>query len=211
MSRPGKLGRAFYDRPVVAVARDCIGKILVHRSARGTTAGRVVEAEAYRGPTDRAAHSFGGRRTARNAAMWGPPGHAYLFFIYGMHWHVNLVTGPQGVPHAVLLRAVEPLRGLELMERRRGVPRERPALTNGPGKLCEAFGLDGALYGEDLCGDRLFLTEGSAPARIVSAPRIGIDYAGAWAKKRWRFFDAGSPWVSRTWAPARRRDTLRRR
>ena len=125
---------AFYSRPVLRVARDCIGKHLVHDTPEGLVVGRIVEAEAYRGPEDRAAHSFGGRRTARTEVMFGPPGYAYVFLVYGLHYHVNLVTTAEGAPHAVLLRAVEPLAGAELMATRRGIPASRRELTNGPGK-----------------------------------------------------------------------------
>src|SRR6187401_3869867 len=138
------LPRSFYARPVLSVARDCIGKHLIHATPAGRLVGRIVEAEAYRGPEDRAAHSFGGRRTARTEVMFGPPGHAYVFLVYGLHFHLNLVTTAVGMPHAVLLRAVEPIAGAELMERRRGMPAARRELTNGPGKLCQAFGIQRA-------------------------------------------------------------------
>jgi DNA-3-methyladenine glycosylase len=164
-------------------------------------AGRIVEAEAYRGPEDRAAHSFGGRRTARTEVMYGPPGHAYVFFVYGMHWHLNLVTTAVGSPHAVLIRAVEPVAGVELMAKRRGLSPTDRNLTNGPGKLCQAFGVDRAIYGLDLTDEPIFLVEGS-PCRIARSPRIGIDYAGVWAARPWRFFDPSSLYVSR--ARARR-------
>jgi DNA-3-methyladenine glycosylase len=118
---------------VLNVARDVIGKVLVRVTPAGMLAGRVVEAEAYRGPEDRAAHSFGGRRTERTEAMFGPPGFAYVFFVYGMHWHLNLVTTREGAPHAVLLRAVEPLLGAEQMARARGLEPGDVNLTNGPG------------------------------------------------------------------------------
>jgi len=190
------LPRAFYARPVLTVAREAIGKILVHDTPEGRVAGRIVEAEAYRGPEDRAAHSFGGRRTARTEAMFGPPGYAYVFFVYGMHWHVNLVTTAIDEPHAVLIRAVEPLEGLTLMAERRGLSEGSRDLTNGPGKLCEAFGIDRAHYAADLCKGPLFLAEGTRP-RVARSPRIGVDYAGEWAERPWRFFDQGSPYVSR--------------
>ena len=198
------LPRSFYARPVLTVAREVIGKILVHESREGRVTGRIVEAEAYRGPEDRAAHSFGGRRTARTEAMFGPPGYAYVFFVYGMHWHVNLVTGAVDLPHAVLLRAVEPLEGLELMAKRRGLAPGSRDLTNGPGKLCEAFGIDRAHYAADLCDGPLFLTPGTRP-RVARSPRIGIDYAGVWAERPWRFFERDSPWVSRAPRPRGKR------
>jgi DNA-3-methyladenine glycosylase len=190
------LPRSFYARPVLSVARDAIGKILVHVTPEGVVAGRIVEAEAYRGPEDRAAHSYGGRRTTRTEAMFGPPGHAYVFFVYGMHWHVNLVTTKDEVPHAVLIRAVEPVHGVELMAARRGLEPDDRNLTNGPGKLCQAFDIDKRCYALDLCGKRLFLSEGTR-GRLGRSARIGIDYAGDWVDKRWRFFEFGNPWVSR--------------
>lgn len=200
-SRKAALPRSFYARDVLDVAPDCIGAILVHESAEGTVAGRIVEVEAYRGPEDRAAHSFGGRRTARTEAMFGPPGHAYVFFVYGIHWHVNLVTGAPGEPHAILIRAVEPVAGIELMARRRGMDPTRRELTNGPGKICQAFGIDRASYGADLSKPPLYLKPrpaGAPPPRIDRSPRIGVDYAGAWKDRPWRFFDADSPYVPRT-------------
>jgi DNA-3-methyladenine glycosylase len=192
------LPREFYARPVLTVAKDVIGKVLVHASPDGLVAGRIVEAEAYRGPEDRAAHSFGGRRTERTEAMFGPPGFAYVFFVYGMHWHVNLVTTREGAPHAVLLRAAEPIFGQELMAKRRGLPPTHVNLCNGPGKLCQAFGIDRRHYGADLTGGSLFLSDGGgARPKLGRSARIGVDYAEAWADKPWRFFEQGNVWVSR--------------
>lgn len=192
------LPRSFYARPVLSVARDTVGKVLVHRTARGVIAGRIVEAEAYRGPEDRAAHSFGGRRTARTEAMYGPPGFAYVFFVYGMHWHVNLVTTREGAPHAVLLRAVEPLLGAELMAARRGRAPTDVNLCNGPGKLCQAFGIDKRHYGVDLTTGSLFLSDAPRPrGKLARSPRIGVDYAQDWVEKPWRFYELGNRWVSR--------------
>jgi DNA-3-methyladenine glycosylase len=198
------LSRPFYARQVLLVARACIGKVLVHRTEEGETAGRIVETEAYKGPLDRAAHSFGGRRTPRTEVMFGQAGHAYVFFVYGMHWNFNLVTGQIGEPQAVLIRAVEPLWGRELMAERRRMLPDRKELTNGPGKLCQAFGISAAHYGVDLCaGGRLFLLD--APrARAQRSPRVGVDYAGDWAQKPWRFFEPDNPYVSLA-----RRGTLR--
>jgi DNA-3-methyladenine glycosylase len=196
------LPRSFYARPVLSVARDCIGKHLIHDTSEGRVVGRIVEAEAYRGPADRAAHSFGGRRTARTEAMFGPPGHAYVFFVYGMHWHFNLVTSRVGAPHAVLIRAVEPLVGVELMATRRGLVQGHRDLTNGPGKLCRAFAIDRAVYAQDLTTGPLFLSDGER-CRVARSARIGIDYAGDWASRPWRFFDPDSAHVSRTRPSAR--------
>src|ERR1700720_1961236 len=144
-----KLSRDFYARSVLIVARQCIGKVLVHRTAEGETAGRIVEAEAYRGPLDLAAHSARGL-TKRTAAMFGPPGHAYVYRLCGTCWAMNLVVASAGEPHAVLIRALEPVRGLELMAVRRRRPASARELTNGPGKLTQAMAITGADYGRDL-------------------------------------------------------------
>ncbi len=199
------LPRDFYARPVLTVARELVGKLLVHQTPRGTMVGRIVEAEAYRGPLDRAAHSFGGRRTPRTEAMFGPAGHAYVFFVYGMHWHFNVVCGQVGEPHAALVRAIEPLEGAQLMARRRGISADRIELTNGPGKLCQALGIDRRHYGVDLCAGPLHLLD-APKLRVSRATRIGVDYAGAWAEKPWRFYATGNAYVSRV-----PRDRLRRR
>lgn len=192
-----RLPRSFYARPVLEVARDTLGKVLVHETPEGRVSGRIVEAEAYSGPEDRAAHSYGGRRTQRTEVMFGPPGHAYVFFVYGMHWHFNLVTTAAGLPHAVLIRAVEPLEGVELMAERRGIAASRRELTNGPGKLCRAFAIDRAAYGCDLTRSDgpLYLLDGPSP-KVARSPRIGVDYAGSWATRLFRFYDPESRYVS---------------
>ncbi len=182
---------------MLRVARDSVGKILVRSCGEGTTAGRIVEAEAYRGPLDLAAHSSGGRRTPRTEVMFGPAGYAYVFLIYGMHLHFNMVASQPGEPHAVLVRALEPLLGAALMARRRGLDASRRELTNGPGKLCQALGITRDDYGADLCrGGPLYLVDGPAPARVGRAPRIGVEYAAEWALRPWRFFDPDSQYVS---------------
>ena len=195
-----RLGRDFYARPVLEVARDCIGKVLVRRSGEGLAAGRIVEVEAYRGPADRAAHSSGGRRTPRNEVMYGPPGHAYVYFIYGMHHCMNVVCQPPDVPEAVLLRALEPVEGEALMRRRRELP-DAPAsrLCRGPGSLCQAMGIGRAQNGADLTRGALRILDAPAvPARrIARATRVGVDYAGADATRRWRFLVRGSRAVSK--------------
>jgi DNA-3-methyladenine glycosylase len=193
------LPRRFYLQPTLRVARALLGKILVHDAPDGLAAGRIVEVEAYRGPRDRAAHSRGGHRSARNEVMYGPPGHAYVYFVYGMHHCVNVVTQPREVPEAVLIRALEPVTGVELMRRRRGLPAAPPwRLCRGPGALCRALAITRSENGADL---------GRGPLRILSAPgvptsavrrtpRIGVAYAGSHAGFRWRFLVADSPAVS---------------
>jgi DNA-3-methyladenine glycosylase len=195
-----KLPREFYTRPnVLNVARDLLGKLLVVPTRNGKrVSGRIVEVEAYRGPQDRAAHSYGGRRTRRTEPMYGIGGTAYVFFVYGMYFQFNVVTNVAETPHAVLIRAVEPVAGIELMRKRRsGQPDHN--LTNGPGKLCIALGIDRRLDGADLLDSRVWLEEGDKIPRskIMSGPRIGIDYAEEWKDKPWRFWLKDNPFVSR--------------
>jgi DNA-3-methyladenine glycosylase len=194
-----KLPRQFYEREeTVAVARDLLGKLLVvpHRGKR--VSGMIVETEAYLGVEDRAAHSYGGRRTARNEVMYGRAGHVYVFFVYGMYYQFNVVTGPPDHPHAVLIRAVEPVEGIAAMRRRRGEMKDRN-LTSGPGKLCIALAIDRALNGADLRGDAVWLENHRAiiAGEIASGPRIGIDYAGDDARKSWRFWLKDNKFVSK--------------
>ncbi len=195
-----KLPREFYTRPnVVTVARELLGKLLVVPAPNGKrVSGRIVEVEAYRGPQDRAAHSYGGRRTKRTETMYGVGGTVYVFFVYGMYYQFNVVTNVADAPHAVLVRAVEPVEGIDLMrQRRHGQP--DPNLTNGPGKLCIALGIDRKLDASDLLGDRVWLEDGPKIPRsqIASGPRIGIDYAEEWRDKPWRFWIRNNSWVSR--------------
>jgi DNA-3-methyladenine glycosylase len=190
-----RLPREFYARSVLLVAREVIGKVLVHRTPEGEAAGRIVEAEAYRGPRDLAAHSARGL-TRRTAAMFGPPGHAYVYLLYGASWAINLVVATEGAPHAVLIRALEPVRGIALMRQRRNRPSASRELTNGPGKLAQALGITGAQYGADLCSEDLFLEDGPRCAPLGRSPRINVAYAGVWATRRWRFFERGNRYVS---------------
>ena len=195
-----KLPREFYTRSnVVTVARDLLGKLLVVPAHNGKrVSGTIVEVEAYRGPHDRAAHSYGGRRTRRTETMYGIGGTAYVFFVYGMYNQFNVVTNAQDAPHAVLIRAVEPAEGIELMRKGRlGQPDHN--LTNGPGKLCIAMGIDRKLDSADLLGDRVWLEQGRTIPRsqIASGPRIGIDYAEGWVEKPWRFWIRDNSFVSK--------------
>ena len=175
-----------------------LGKLLVHDSPEGRCAGMIVEAEAYCGPYDDAAHSFGGRRTARTEAMYGPAGQAYVFRLYGMHRCFNVVTASAGEPQAVLIRALEPVAGLALMAARRGT--EDPLqLCSGPGKLCRALDIGMAQYGLDLCGSELFLADfrDFSPAEICVSPRVNVDYAEVWRDAPLRFFLKDSSYVSK--------------
>jgi DNA-3-methyladenine glycosylase len=192
------LRREFYSVDSLRLARALLGKVLVHDSAGGVTAGRIVEVEAYRGPEDRAAHSSGGRRTPRNESMWGPAGHAYVYFVYGMHWCLNVVAARAGLPQAVLLRAIEPLAGLGLMRARRGPRAPDDGLARGPANLCKAMGIDRRHDGADLVGGRLTVLDAEPlrAAQVVRTPRIGVGYAGADAMRPWRFFVRGSASVS---------------
>jgi DNA-3-methyladenine glycosylase len=187
---PRVLSRRFYLQPTLRVARDLLGKVLVHETPEGVAAGRIVEVEAYRGPGDRAAHSFGGRRSARNEAMYGPPGHAYVYFVYGMHHCVNVVTRRAGCPEAVLIRALEPVAGEALMRARRRLP-DGPSwrLCRGPGALCQALGIGRAENGADLIRARLRILDAPhvAGRDVVRTPRIGVAYAGTHAARPWRF------------------------
>ncbi len=200
LTAASKLSREFYTRSnVVTVARELLGTLLVVRATHGRrVSGIIVETEAYRGPKDRAAHSYGGRRTKRTEPMYGNGGTAYVFFVYGMYYQFNVVTNAADIPHAVLIRAVEPVEGIELMRKRRQGQTDRN-LTNGPGKLCIAMGIDRRLDGADLLSNRVWLEEGHKIGRsqIASGPRIGIDYAQEWVDKPWRFWIKNNPFVSR--------------
>jgi DNA-3-methyladenine glycosylase len=192
---------SFYARPTDLVARRLLGHLLVSTIGGRRTAGRIVETEAYVGPHDPASHAFGGRRTARTEGMYGPPGTAYIYFTYGMHWCLNAVTGREGYPAAVLIRALEPVAGLETMRRRRGRVPDR-ALCAGPARLCQALGITGKQNGVVLQRGalRIFRMDVARGARIERTPRIGITRAADWPL---RYVLADSPWVSRRLSAAR--------
>lgn len=201
----GRLTRRFHAREPVTLARALLGQVLVRVLDDGERlAGRIVETEAYLGVIDRAAHTYGGRRTPRTESMWGPAGHAYIYFLYGMHHCMNVVAEGPGQPTAVLIRALEPLEGIARMRRHRAgripPPRLRDTdLCSGPAKLAQALALDRHLDGTDLVdGDRLFLERGRRVRAedILAGPRIGIAYAGDWALKPLRFTLRGNPHVS---------------
>ncbi len=192
------LPRDFYRKGAVELAPLLLGKLLCRRSPEGVTAGRIVETEAYAGPRDDAAHSFGARRTARTAVQYGPGGYAYVFGIYGMHWCFNVVCGGEEEPEVVLVRALEPVAGRALMAERRGTGEEQ-ALCSGPGRLCQALGITKADYGLDLCGDTLWLEDAPEIPRgeIAVSPRVNVDYATEYRDRLWRFFIRDNPYGAR--------------
>jgi DNA-3-methyladenine glycosylase len=189
-----RLPRAFYRRDPLEVAPELLNKVLVH----GRRAGRIVEVEAYRGEDDPASHAYRGP-TPRTAVMFGPPGHLYVYFSYGMHWCANAVTSEDGVAGAVLLRALAPLRGVAAMRAARPAARRDEDLANGPAKLCQALGIDGALDGTDLVrgpGPRIVDDGMPPPAMPVVGPRVGISVG---TEAPWRFSVPGDPNRSRPW------------
>jgi DNA-3-methyladenine glycosylase len=187
-----KLTRDFYLRDTVEAAKAAIGKILVHSTPHGIISGRIVETEAYL-RDDPACHASRGM-TRRNAVMFGEAGRAYVYFTYGLHYCLNFVTQPEGIAEAILIRALEPLEGIDQMRRNRGKDHPRD-LCGGPGKLTQALGIDISLNGEDLLGDRLcVLDDGTDVGEVVSRPRIGIKEA---TDRLWRFYSAAYvDWVS---------------
>jgi DNA-3-methyladenine glycosylase len=195
-----KLDRDFFTRTdTLRVARELLGKLLVVPTADDRrVSGMIVETEAYLGEIDKAAHSYGGRRTKRNEITYAEGGHVYVFFVYGMYFQLNLVTGLADHPHVVLIRAVEPVEGIEIMRERRG-PMKDKNLTSGPGKLCMAFGITRDLNGEDLVsGERIWVEEYRKVGKTVeSGPRVGIDYAEEFVEMPWRFWVKDNEFVSK--------------
>lgn len=190
-----KISRDFYLCDGLEASEKLLGKILVHDSPEGRTAGRIVELEAYMGESDRGCHAYGGRRTQRTEIMYAEGGHAYVYLIYGMYCCMNVIVNRQDIPHCIFLRALEPVEGIELMIKRRGIDK-RKNLCSGPGKLCIAMGIDKTLYGEDLCGDRLWIEDDGFRPEMVRGRRINIDYAGEDAERKWRFAVKGSNFLS---------------
>ncbi len=188
--------REFYLRSALEVARDLIGKQLVHVTRSGTAKGIIVETEAYLGKVDPAAHSYKAPPTGRTAIQYGPGGYAYIYTIYGLHCCMNVVTNSSQVPEVVLIRALEPTEGIPLMVSRRGTT-DLHALCSGPGKLTQALWITKADYGADLLGDELYIADvGVTPPEISATPRINIDYAGDAAAYPWRFVWKDSPFLS---------------
>ena len=193
-----KLSRKFYLKSADELAPALLGKVLVHKTAEGVTSGIIVETEAYIGPDDKGAHSCGGVPTARTAVMFGQGGFAYVYLIYGMYSCFNVVANSKDKPEAVLIRALEPLDGIELMKKRRGTDNLQN-LCSGPGKLCSALGITRELSGADLCKNELFILDKPAlpTSEIAVSPRINIDYAEEYRDVLWRYLVKGSKFVSK--------------
>lgn len=201
-----KLNREFYNRDSVTVAKELLGKVLVHVSEGEEIIGKIVEVEAYMGPHDKAAHSYNNRRTERNEVMYGPPGYAYVYIIYGMYDCMNVVVEEIGKPQAILIRALEPIKGQEKMAQFRFgktyselTKQQIRGLTSGPGKLCMALNISRKQNGEDLLGDKIYILEDDAEQSfdMVETTRINIDYAEEAADYPWRFYIKGNPFVSK--------------
>ncbi|MDD2190091.1 MAG: DNA-3-methyladenine glycosylase [Eubacteriales bacterium] len=195
-----KLSREFYERDGLAVAKELLGKTLVHESSEGRTSGIIVEVEAYLGPGDAAAHTYKNLRSNRTQVIHGPGGFSYVYLIYGMYNCFNVVANITGRPEALLIRAIEPVEGIQLMTLRRN-PADKNIrnLCSGPGKLCQAMGITRILNGIDLCGDILYVLNAPiiADTEIMTTPRINIDYAGEAVHYPWRYLIKNNPFVSR--------------
>jgi len=192
-----KLIRSFYSRSALDVASDLLGKVLVRQSRHRILSGKIVETEAYVGPHDLACHASKGH-TPRTSVMFGPPGYTYVYMIYGFYFCLNVVTEPVGYPAAVLIRAVEPIENVDLMRKLRNNPERETNIASGPGKLCMAMSINKQLNGADLLGTTIWIEDRNLdPGPIQTSPRVGVDYAGEYKDKPWRFFVDGNPHVSR--------------
>lgn len=202
----------FFLQPTLLLTQSLLGSFLIHETPDGITSGMIVEAEAYIGPDDKAAHSYGGRPTERTRVMYGPPGYSYVYQIYGLHYCFNVVSGSENAPEAILIRALEPIDGIPIMIQRRKMEIAQEAggtwphkkirlLTNGPGKLAQAMGITKEQNGWNLRNSPLRIATGQSPVesdRIATGPRIGIDYAEEARGFPWRFWLKGNPFVSKS-------------
>jgi DNA-3-methyladenine glycosylase len=195
-----KLPPAFYQQKnVLLVAKELLGKVLVTRFNGLETSGRIAEVEAYNGIIDKASHAFGGRRTKRTEIMYTEGGVAYVYLCYGIHHLFNVVTSVRDVPHAVLIRALEPLSGMPVMLKRTGKIKADYTLTKGPGNVSKALGLTTAITGQPLHGKQLFIADDGyvlPKSHLIASTRIGVDYAGADALLLYRFYIKGNKYVS---------------
>jgi DNA-3-methyladenine glycosylase len=195
------LNRDFYERDTLIVAKELLGKFLVHETTEGTTVGKIVETEAYIGPEDKASHAYNSLRTKRTEVQFGPKGHAYVYQIYGMYFCFDVTSGRSvGKPEAILVRALEPIDGVETMIRRRSVSGSRTVnLTSGPSRLCMAMGITKKHNGTDLCVPPLYISSGVKVKRqqTMQTDRVNIDYAEEWRHLPWRFFIEDNCFVSK--------------
>jgi DNA-3-methyladenine glycosylase len=195
------LNRDFYERDTLTVTKELLGKFLVHETSEGTTIGKIVETEAYKGPKDKASHAYNNLRTERTEVQFGPKGHAYIYQIYGMYFCFDVTSGRSvGKPEAILVRALEPIDGVEIMIRRRDVTSSRIVnLTNGPSKLCMAIGITKKQNGKDLRIPPLYIKAGVAveEKQIMQTKRVNVDYAEKWRHMPWRFFIKDNGFVSK--------------
>ena len=202
-SQAVQLPRSFYTHAdVVAISKELLGKVLCTRIDGELTSGIIVETEAYHGPEDKASHAYGGRRTARTEIMYARGGTAYIYLCYGIHHLFNVVTATKDVPHAILIRAVEPLEGIDLMLERRSMTSLHPRLTAGPGALSVALGIHTGWSGTDLLhkNSPIWIEDRAITVtskQIIASHRVGVSYAGEWAQMPWRFRIKGNSWVSR--------------
>ncbi len=200
MAERKKLGYSFYSgKDVVKIAKDLLGKILITQFDGIATSGRIVETEAYKGVTDRASHAFGGRRTKRTEIIFADGGRAYVYLCYGIHYLFNVVTNKKDVPHAILIRAVEPLEGIDEMLRRTGKKKPDFTLTKGPGNVSKALGISTHHTGNSLLSNEIFIADDGFKIKkkdILVTPRIGVDYAGEDAKLLYRFIIRDNKFVS---------------
>lgn len=196
-----KLPRSYYsNQDVLFLAQDLLGKVLFTEINGETTAGIIVETEAYFGVKDKASHAYGGRRTDRTETLYSHGGISYVYLCYGIHHLFNVVTSVENEPHAVLVRAVEPLIGKEIMEERRNIPASKPAISSGPGSAAKALGIDRTFNRKDLSGHEIWIEDHGisyTPHEIIAGPRIGVAYAQEDALLPWRFFVKGNKYVSK--------------
>ena len=195
-----KLPRSFFTNSALVVATEILGKHIVHVDSGIKLSGKIVETESYTGPEDKASHSYNWKETQRNRVEYLIGGHIYIYLVYGMYWQLNITTAKKGMPECVLIRAVEPVDGIKKMMKRRKTEKLLN-LTNGPGKFCQAFGFNKTHYGTDVTRSSYVYLQDSGEKLsendIVQAKRIGIDYAGEWAEKPWRFYIKNNLFVSR--------------
>ena len=196
-----KIDKAYYSNPdVLFLAKDLLGKVLVTRINGAVTSGIITETEAYAGVTDKASHAYGNRRTGRTEVMYRPGGVAYVYLCYGIHYLFNVVTSVKDEPHAVLIRAVEPLAGKAIIEKRRNRSIDKASVSSGPGSVSKALGIDLGLNSKDLTGNEIWIEDHGLrydDNEIAATPRVGVDYAGEDALLPWRFFVKNSKYVSK--------------